>query len=404
MIEGERVFTIRQTDFPPEPASNESPVVAIDLRTGAELWFRHLPFVSGDWTTFIAGVKNGKVYAARSGNGASSAAPLYCLDAADGHTLWTTTVEIDAGAYDGVIFADDGDPIIASFRTIWRVDSGDGHIVWSVPRTCSVSGNCGGCVSGGGVYVADTVAGGQVIKRFNLATGAFQYQGPVMPGFLTQTTPFAGEDGSVYFARIQTNDSVDFFYAFTDTGAALTQRWNLPARGTGTVGPDGSVYFWTRNGTIRRVNALDGSFISESPVIPADFAGPRYAVDAAGTVYFSNGAFSNGRLYSFTPALVENWSVAVQNINIGGPAIASDGTLVVCGIGADMRAYFTPPACDPDVNCDGSTNGFDIEATEQAVNGDFSNFCQASADLNGDGAENGFDIETEEQRVNGAPC
>ncbi|CAG0952099.1 hypothetical protein PHYC_00254 [Phycisphaerales bacterium] len=64
---------------------------------------------------------------------------------------------------------------------------------------------------------------------------------------------------------------------------------------------------------------------------------------------------------------------------------------------------FTPP-CDPDVNCDGAVNGFDVEATEQAVNGDFSNFCQASADLNGDGAENGFDIETEEQRVNGAPC
>ncbi|CAG0952047.1 hypothetical protein PHYC_00251 [Phycisphaerales bacterium] len=62
------------------------------------------------------------------------------------------------------------------------------------------------------------------------------------------------------------------------------------------------------------------------------------------------------------------------------------------------------PPCDPDVNCDGAVNGFDVEATEQAVNGDFSNFCQASADLNGDGAENGFDIETQEQRVNGAPC
>ncbi|CAG0991490.1 hypothetical protein PHYC_02323 [Phycisphaerales bacterium] len=63
-----------------------------------------------------------------------------------------------------------------------------------------------------------------------------------------------------------------------------------------------------------------------------------------------------------------------------------------------------PPPCDPDVNCDGSVNGFDIEATEQAINGDYSNYCQGSADLNGDGAENGFDIETEEQRVNGAPC
>ncbi|CAG0953866.1 hypothetical protein PHYC_00350 [Phycisphaerales bacterium] len=61
-------------------------------------------------------------------------------------------------------------------------------------------------------------------------------------------------------------------------------------------------------------------------------------------------------------------------------------------------------ACDPDANCDGSINGFDIEATEQAINGDFTNFCQASADINGDGAENGFDVETQEQRVNGAPC
>lgn len=62
------------------------------------------------------------------------------------------------------------------------------------------------------------------------------------------------------------------------------------------------------------------------------------------------------------------------------------------------------PTCDPDVNCDGAVNGFDIQATEEAVNGDFSNFCQASADLNHDGAENGFDVETEEQMVNGAPC
>ncbi|CAG1007245.1 partial Subtilisin NAT, partial [Phycisphaerales bacterium] len=62
------------------------------------------------------------------------------------------------------------------------------------------------------------------------------------------------------------------------------------------------------------------------------------------------------------------------------------------------------PICDPDVNCDGAVNGFDVQATEEAVNGDFSNFCQATADLNGDGTENGFDIETEEQRVNGAPC
>lgn len=88
--------------------------------------------------------------------------------------------------------------------------------------------------------------------------------------------------------------------------------------------------------------------------------------------------------------------------NLGEPTLidftAMTGTQYV-----SISTTVTPP-CDPDVNCDGSINGFDIEATEQAVNGDFSNFCQASADLNGDGAENGFDIETEEQRVNGEPC
>ncbi|CAG1007194.1 hypothetical protein PHYC_03401 [Phycisphaerales bacterium] len=60
--------------------------------------------------------------------------------------------------------------------------------------------------------------------------------------------------------------------------------------------------------------------------------------------------------------------------------------------------------CDPDVNCDGAINGFDIEVMEQTVNGDDDNFCQADEDFNKDGALNGFDIEAVEQVVNGAPC
>lgn len=57
--------------------------------------------------------------------------------------------------------------------------------------------------------------------------------------------------------------------------------------------------------------------------------------------------------------------------------------------------------CDvADTNCDGALNGFDVQATEEAVNGDFSNFCLPSADLNQDGAENGFDVEFSEALVN----
>ncbi|GJQ30759.1 MAG: hypothetical protein HBSAPP03_26430 [Phycisphaerae bacterium] len=60
--------------------------------------------------------------------------------------------------------------------------------------------------------------------------------------------------------------------------------------------------------------------------------------------------------------------------------------------------------CDPDVNCDGAVNGFDVEIMELAVGGDFTDFCQADADYNRDGAVNGFDVEAVELSVGGEPC
>jgi choice-of-anchor B domain-containing protein len=60
--------------------------------------------------------------------------------------------------------------------------------------------------------------------------------------------------------------------------------------------------------------------------------------------------------------------------------------------------------CDPDVNCDGSADGFDVETMEQAVGGDFANFCQADADFNRDGSVDGFDVEAVEQVVGGSLC
>ncbi|CAG0953982.1 hypothetical protein PHYC_00356 [Phycisphaerales bacterium] len=107
------------------------------------------------------------------------------------------------------------------------------------------------------------------------------------------------------------------------------------------------------------------------------------------------------------PGISGATSATLSLTGVDSGDIGSYDCLVTATCGSILSAVGTldvVPACDPDVNCDGSINGFDIEATEQAVNGDFSNFCQPTADLNNDGAENGFDIETEEQRVNGAPC
>ncbi|CAG0985371.1 aminopeptidase N [Phycisphaerales bacterium] len=134
-------------------------------------------------------------------------------------------------------------------------------------------------------------------------------------------------------------------------------------------------------------------------VVPCAFA---YAADNFTTTISPQSALAPG---SYTLTVAQSVNSVASGQNLDGEMAANvlpsgDG---VAG-GAAALSFTIAPSCDPDVNCDGAVNGFDVQATEEAVNGDFSNFCQSSADLNGDGTENGFDIETEEQRVNGAPC
>ncbi len=347
VIEGSRVFMVRQTSFPPETTG--SPVVCQDLDTGAELWATHLPANSGDWTAWVAGVKDGRVYASRSGNGASVSAKLFCLDAANGGVLWQSVENQNGGAYDGVVFAPNGDPVVAAFTRIWRFDHLTGATVWSTPRVGSVSGDCGGAIHGGALYVADAVPGGHAIKRFDLATGAFQYQGPTMAGFTIQTTPMVAPNGDIYLARVQNNASVDFFYAFGDTGTAIIQLWNRPAGYSYAsefgVGPDGSVYMLTPTDAIDRLDAATGATLNTTGALLHDFPwAPRIGVDALGRVFLSNGSFTNGHFWSFNADLSSRWDVPVPNVNIGAPAIGRDGTLVVAGIGTNVRAYRTTPS------------------------------------------------------------
>lgn len=367
VIEGKRVFVVRQNGFPPEPMSNESPVLAFDLDTGVQLWRRDLPWLTGDWTTWIAGVNNGKVYASRSGNGASVKAVLYALDAATGATLWQSAEKIDAGFYDGVVFAPNGDPVIASFTRIWRISAVDGSTVWSAARVGSVSGNCGGAIHNGAVYVADAVPGGHAIKKFDLATGAFLYQSPLMSGFTIQNTPMVAPDGTIYLSRVQNNASTDFFYAIDDNGSAMTIRWSTPAeystRSEFAVAPDGDVYMFAPGKILQKRRASDGAIVSEfATPITADSFGPRMAVDAAGTLYVSNGAFADGVVKALTQDLsTQLWSVNVTNINIGGPALGADGTLVVAGNGTQFKA-FRGPSCPADFDGSGFVDTDDFDA------------------------------------------
>lgn len=346
VTEGNRLFVVRQTGWP--GSSNDSLIVAMDLMTGEELWTAEIPYQTNDWTTWIAGVKNGQVYASRSGNGASVEDNLYALDAQTGETLWVSTDLIDAGPYDGVVFAPNGDPVIASFNDIWRINAVNGSTVWHSYRLASVSGTCGGALYGDSFYGADVVGAGHVITRFDLNTGQYLYQSPVMFGFTLQNTPFVGPDGTIYLSRSQNNPSVDYFYAFADTGTEFVEKWHIPCAWTTAsefaASPDGSVYLMVPGPRIAKVSAENGSILAQTDILENldPSLSPHFALDEAGTVFFSNGGFTHGKLSVYTSSLEPLWNTTVVNINIGGPSLGHNGVLVVCGIGTDIRAYQLP--------------------------------------------------------------
>lgn len=390
VIEGRRVFMVRQAAFPPE--SDQSPVVAMDLDTGDELWFRDIPADPGDWTTSVLGVKDGRVYATRAGNGSSVSAPIYALDAETGGTLWFSTEETTIGFYDGAVFADDGDIIAADFRKIKRFDAATGDLVWEADRSCSVSGTCGGAIYDGKIYVIDSAAGGHRVKRFDLDSGAFEVESELMPGFLIQTTPMIGPDGTIYVQRTQNNPTVDFFYALDDNGPDITIRWEVEAGWTTTsefaVGNDGSVYAINRDYAIMKIDAATGDVIDSTLPLDGGASSPRMAIDRDGNLFVSNGEFATGRFFSFDADLEKRWSVPVRNINIGGPAIGPDGTLIVAGVGTDIRAFRGPLGdCRADFDGDGALTIFDFLAFQNAFDaGDM------AADFDEDGTLTIFDF------------
>ena len=344
---GERVFLVRQNAFVPNNVPFDAPVVCQDLHTGAELWAVDVPYSSGDWTTWVAGTSNGQVYASRGGNGGSVAAPLYALDQASGAVVWVSTDEINTGAYDGVVFADDGDPILAWHQRMLRIDADTGATLWSVPRVASVSGNSGPARHGDALYTVDPAPGGQVVQRWDLATGAKLHAGPVMPGFTVQNTPMVGPDGTVYISRTQNNAAVDFFYAFDDDGAALTTKWSVPAAWSTSsefaVGPDGSVYMLAPGNLLARLDPDTGATLDTAAApLAAGSLAPRLAIDRDGRVIASNGGFANGRVRCYERDLSLRWQLALTNVNIGAPCLGADGVLVLAGVGSDVRALHAP--------------------------------------------------------------
>jgi len=401
---GNRVFAIRETGFPQNGGAANDALVAWNLADGTEAWRLTLPFsgnTSQDWIAWVAGASNDTVYASRSGNGASVSQKMIAYNAANGAERWRSVANTTAGAYDGVVFAPNGDLLVADFRNVTRIRAIDGTTAWRVNRLASVSGNCGGAATANALFIVDAAVGGHVVKKLNITTGVQQYQSSVMAGFTAQNSPFLSADGStVYFARSQNNAPFDNLFAFTDTGTSLTQLWARPVRWTTShehaIGPDGSIYTFLQDDSFVRLDAATGNVLNTAGIL-SPLGSPnlsaKTAVDASGIVYVSNGWASNpannGRLWAFSADLSQLLFVLnFDRQNNGGPAIASDGTLIMADLTA-VRAYQSAraPSCVGDFDGDNDTDSDDVLGFFTAFDaGD------NAADADGDGDTDSDDV------------
>ena len=312
-------------------------IYAYDIHTGQELWSADLPvdFPGTDWRNHVSGIGNGVVYASRAGN--TNASYMYALDATDGSQLWKSEDLVNEASTEGVSFTPEGDLIVGNFNTIMRVSQSDGSTQWTSARNSPTSNGSMAAVFNGRAYGWAAGPQGPTIQVFDLDTGDFLYESPATyPGYVQQVAPFVGPDGTVYAPRTQNNPSTDYLIAYQDTGTSLVKKWDTELGyvpfSSFSVGQDGSVYSYSRAGEIVRLDPEDGSIENTSINIQAGIS-TYMAADGAGRLF----AASENTLYSFNADLTLRWQTAITNPS--APAIAWDGTLILCGTGTDIRAY-----------------------------------------------------------------
>jgi len=350
VIEGSIVAMPRMEDI--NDVLHGTRIVAHDIETGDTLWTTELPvdFPSTDWRSRVSAIRDGQVYATRAGN--TNASYMYALDALTGDSLWRSEGLVTESTTESSTFASDGDVITTGINSVIRINREDGATVWETARTCPTTGGCDPVVYKSRVYLWEAGAFGPVITSFDAETGnrLFSSEG-IGGGFVQQVAPFVGPDGTVYAPRTQNNPLTDYLVAFKDSGSGFTESWRVPLGfvpfASFGVGPDGSVFSYSRSNRVLRIDPSGGEILDSSEVLVSDFYQPRMAVDSLGVVFVTNGGFSQGALYAFTPELGPLWSDPIINVNVGGPALGQHGFLIVCGVGTDVRAYrYTPLSVD----------------------------------------------------------
>ncbi|MBN2175002.1 MAG: PQQ-binding-like beta-propeller repeat protein [Bacteroidales bacterium] len=320
-------------------------IVAQDLITGDTLWTSELPvdFPDTDWRSRVSAFRNGVVYATRSGN--TNYSYMYALDAIDGSVIWKSEGLVNESSTESASFAVNGDLIVGNFDSVIRIDAEDGSTVWEIDRSCPTSNGQEVAVFENRGYYWEPSPYGPVVSVVDLEAGSYLYSSESLSaGIIQQLGLFIGLDGIIYAPRSMNNASTDFLFALKDKGDSFEELWSTPIGyipfSTSGIGSDGTIYTYSTAGEIIRLDPEDGTILNTSDIIFTSLgASPRMAIDANGYVFVTNGEFATGKFYSFNPDLTFRWSENITNVNIGGPAIGPNGTLVICGVGNNVRAY-----------------------------------------------------------------
>jgi outer membrane protein assembly factor BamB len=320
-------------------------IVAHDLMTGDTLWTKGLPvdFPSTDWRSRVSAFKDGVVYATRAGN--TNYSYMYALNVTNGSIIWKSEGLVNESSTEGASFDSNGDLIVGNFDNIIRINHLDGTTVWQTIRSCPTTGGGEVAVFGDKGYYWEAAVEGPKISVIDLELGGYLYSSESLsPGIIQQVAPFVGPDGTVYGTRTMNNTTTDFLFALSDKGSYFEEKWSVPLGyvpfGTFGVGPDGTVYSYSQSDEVIRIDPINGNVIDTSEVVlGGDFSQPRMAIDAQGFIFVTNGGFTGGALHSFNPDLTLRWTENITNVNVGGPAIGNNGTLIVCGTGTNVRAY-----------------------------------------------------------------
>lgn len=320
-------------------------IVAHDLQTGDTLWTADLPvdFPASDWRNRVSAIRDGVVYATRAGN--TNYSYMYALDAQTGVILWKSEGTVNESSTEGASFASNGDLVVGNFDSVIRINANNGNTVWETSRSCPTSNGQEVAIYGNRGYYWEPSPGGPKVSVIDIETGQYLYSSDALsPGYIQQLGLFTGPDGTVYAPRTMNNPATDFLFALTDNGSGMDIKWSIPMGyvpfSTSGIGPDGTVYCYNTAGGVMAIDPNNGAIIHDSQTIfTATSASPRMGIDAQGYIFVTNGEFSTGEFYSFNPDLSLRWSENIQNVNVGGPAIGQNGTLVICGVGTDVRAY-----------------------------------------------------------------